>query len=77
MTPAATFKWADKFWDDAYNKAASNVTEIVPNKKLVESDSSSSDAESSDESTMSDFVILKSKSRQLLKASKRIKKRAE
>ena len=56
MTPAATFKWGDQFWDTEYNKAAQNFAAagIKPGKKLVVSDSSESSSE------MSEFEIEKS-----------------
>ena len=39
-TPAATFKWGNAFWDDAYKQAADNFKhiEVKPDKKLVDSD---------------------------------------
>jgi len=40
MTPGATFKWADAFWDDAYNTAAKNLSDkAIKPGKLVRSDS--------------------------------------
>ena len=73
LTPAATFKWGDQFWDDAYNKAAKNFAaiEVKPDRKLVES----SDEDSG--STFSEFEIEVSKTRLLpakIKDSKKIKK---
>ena len=77
LTPAATFKWADNFWDNAYNTAAKNfaTVEVKPDRKLVESETS--------ESEFSDFEIEKSRTPRLApkkeetkkdKKSKKIKK---
>ena len=66
LTPGATFKWADAFWDDAYNNAAQKFSAIEPERKLVRIDS--------EDSTVSELIIVKSKKR-LLKRSKKIKKR--
>ena len=78
MTPAATFKWGDQFWDTEYNKAAQNFAAagIKPGKKLVVSDSSESSSE------MSEFEIEKSSVRLRLKAkiaekSKEISKKSK
>ncbi len=73
LTPAATFKWGDCFWDEAYNTAAKNfaAVEIKPDRKLVQSDSSDQ------ESTFSDFEIEKSSTRIapiVSEKSKKIKK---
>ena len=68
MTPGATFKWANAFWDDAYNAAAKNfnANAIKPEGKLVRSDSDSSD--------MSELIIVKSKKRLLVTIEKKTKK---
>ena len=68
LTPAATFKWGDSFWDDAYNTAAKNFAaiEVKPDRKLVESESS--------ESTFSDFEIEKSTARLAPKKEEKSKK---
>ena len=70
ITPGATFKWADAFWDDAYNAAAKNFNDnaIRPKGKLVKSDSDS------DSSAMSEFIIVKSKKRLLVQPEKKSKK---
>lgn len=79
MTPAATFKWGNAFWDDAYKQAADNFKniEVKPDKKLVDSDS-----ESSESSGFSDLEIepckgqlrKKEKEEKKEKKSKKIKK---
>ena len=73
LTPAATFKWGDSFWDDAYNTAAKNfaAVEVKPDRKLVASDSSESE-----ESTISELEIEKSVTHLVKKSdkSKKIKK---
>ena len=71
LTPAATFKWADAFWDDAYNAAAKNFAEIEikPEGKLVRSDSSDNDSGSS----ISEFEIEMSISRLTVKKSEKSK----
>ena len=69
MTPGATFKWADAFWDDAYNAAAKNFNDnAIKPGKLVKSDSES------DSSDMSDFIIVKSKKRVFVQPEKKEKK---
>ena len=78
-TPAATFKWGNAFWDDAYKQAADNFKhiEVKPDRKLVDSDQESS----SESSGFSDLEIIASKGAQLRKKeeskekkSKKIKK---
>ena len=58
QTPAANYRWSDTFWVDVYNKAASNLTTVINDKKnksskknkvvVSDSDSDSSSDDNSD-----------------------------
>lgn len=70
-TPAATFKWSNAFWDDAYKQAADNFKhiEVKPDRKLVDSDQESS--------WFSDLEIIASKGAQLLKKEEKKEKKSK
>lgn len=74
-TPAATFKWGNAFWDDAYKQAADNFKhiEVKPDRKLVDSDQESS----SESSGFSDLEIIASKGAQLRKKEEKKEKKSK
>lgn len=74
-TPAATFKWGNAFWDDAYKQAADNFKhiEVKPDRKLVDSDQESS----SESIGFSDLEIIASKGAQLRKKEEKKEKKSK
>jgi len=75
-SPAVTFKWSDQFWVDVYNKAASSF-KGVEKKKVQSTNSSESEASSSESDFDGEIVIKKSKqslTKLIKKAEKETKK---